>query len=47
LLRRARDIAERIEGRILEVMNKHSSNGADGAARSEGTEDGTPQVERG
>jgi hypothetical protein len=47
LLNRARDVAQRIEERILGVINRHAPSGADGAARPEGTEDGTPQAEGG
>lgn len=47
LLRRAREVAERIEGRVLGVMNKHSCNGADRAAELSEPEGGTPHADGG
>ncbi len=47
LLRRARDVAERIEGRVLGVMNKYSANGADRAAELSEPEGGTPHADGG
>jgi hypothetical protein len=47
LLNRARDVAERIEGRVLRVLNKHAPNGADGGAGPAEPEGGTPHPDGG